>query len=717
MKRTFPCIGAALLLCSTASAQRTEVEVFPATTIQHVDGVYRMASGEIEMNSGQVHLGVNPIVIYNNTCPTPSFTATLNGATWLDDGRVPSTTSPAPNVGTLNNYRVNKFQIAYCTRDLSGVFSIRVRFWQNFLQNTTTCTTLAGAGVPIADFTLTNIPGAPTVGTLTCYALDIDLAGGFEFCMQGDADGAFNADAFGDGFGWGITMLGQTGITTATVGGPFLAGVIPPGVGTAVPCPVGQGTAFNTPATTSATGLDNDLTVFRDGGTSGMTTVCTTFGSGRQGFHMKIWADGDDCTTCTGNPDTDGDGTLDCADGCPADPLKTSPGECGCGVPDTDTDGDLTPDCIDGCPLDPDKIAPGICGCGISDADTDGDGTADCIDGCPLDPDKVAPGICGCGIADTDTDGDGTADCVDGCPSDPLKIAPGQCGCGFADTDGDGDGTADCIDGCPSDPNKTSPGQCGCGIADTDTDGDGDADCIDNCASIANPTQADGDLDGVGDACDNCAFTANATQADCNNDNIGDACAILGGTPDCNGNGVPDACDIAALFSMDTNGNAVPDECEQNGGTPFCFGSSGCPCANNSAPALQAGCLNHLGTAGKLVGSGTTSVSNDTLSLNVSGLHGTVFTKWFQASAPQNVPFGDGKLCITGPLVRLGDHVSTASGDASYPVGADLAVSVKGLIPPAGGVRVYQAWYRNQIPFCTPDTFNTTNGLSVVWFP
>jgi hypothetical protein len=63
--------------------------------------------------------------------------------------------------------------------------------------------------------------------------------------------------------------------------------------------------------------------------------------------------------------DRDGDGILDCEDGCPDDPNKTEPGPCGCGIPDTDTDTDGTPDCIDGCPDDPDKTEPGICGCGV----------------------------------------------------------------------------------------------------------------------------------------------------------------------------------------------------------------------------------------------------------------------------------------------------------------------------------------------------------------
>ena len=58
--------------------------------------------------------------------------------------------------------------------------------------------------------------------------------------------------------------------------------------------------------------------------------------------------------------DSDGDGVIDPCDGCPADPAKTDPGICGCGVADTDTDSDGTPDCLDGCPTDPAKIDPGI---------------------------------------------------------------------------------------------------------------------------------------------------------------------------------------------------------------------------------------------------------------------------------------------------------------------------------------------------------------------
>ena len=115
-------------------------------------------------------------------------------------------------------------------------------------------------------------------------------------------------------------------------------------------------------------------------------------------------------------------------DECPDDPLKTEPGECGCGVPDTDRDGDGTADCNDDCPDDPNKVDPGQCGCGVPDTDRDGDGTADCNDGCPLDPYNT-----------TDKDGDGVGDNTDFAPDDPKE-----------QYDSDGDGVGDNKDNDPT---------------------------------------------------------------------------------------------------------------------------------------------------------------------------------------------------------------------------------------------------------------------------
>jgi hypothetical protein len=88
---------------------------------------------------------------------------------------------------------------------------------------------------------------------------------------------------------------------------------------------------------------------------------------------------------------------------------------------------------VDNCPADPLKTEPGICGCGIADTDSDSDGTADCLDACPADPDKTAAGACGCGVVDTDGDLDGIVDCIDNCPVDANAD---QADC---DSDGVGD--------------------------------------------------------------------------------------------------------------------------------------------------------------------------------------------------------------------------------------------------------------------------------------
>lgn len=221
-----------------------------------------------------------------------------------------------------------------------------------------------------------------------------------------------------------------------------------------------------------------------------------------------------ECGCGVPDDDTDGDGTADCADGCPDDSSKQAPGICGCGASDVDGDGDGVPDCADGCPDNPGKLDPGICGCAASDNDGDGDGTPDCRDGCPSDPQKTTPGICGCDASDDDRDGDGTPDCRDDCPFNPEKTAPGLCGCDTPDADMDGDGTPDCADQCPEDGVKAEPGLCGCGAPDVDEDGDGAADCRDQCpddpakfapgACGCGVSDVDGDNDGIPDCQDGC---------------------------------------------------------------------------------------------------------------------------------------------------------------------------------------------------------------------
>jgi hypothetical protein len=244
--------------------------------------------------------------------------------------------------------------------------------------------------------------------------------------------------------------------------------------------------------------------------------------------------------------DSDGDGQPDAEDLCPADPLKSSPGVCGCGKTELDSDADGTPDCQDQCPANPAKTAPDENSCDIKAKDSDEDGSPDSSDLCPQDPDKTDPGVCGCGTPDADLDNDGIMDCedqcpiaysdlvgdpcdkdedndgvadgADQCPYDPYKKTAGYCGCGFSEADTDKDGTPDCVDLCPKDKNKIEPGKCGCGVKDKDSDGDGIVDCKDpyicpesEFDSVGDPCNHDEDGDGCDDSCDDCPFDPDKT--------------------------------------------------------------------------------------------------------------------------------------------------------------------------------------------------------------
>jgi hypothetical protein len=289
----------------------------------------------------------------------------------------------------------------------------------------------------------------------------------------------------------------------------------------------------------------------------------------------------DDLDNCPNdsNPDqldSDDDGVGNVCDDCPDDPLKITPGICGCDVPDTDTDNDSTPDCNDECPSDPLKTDPALCGCGTADTDSDLDTVVDCQDGCPSDPQKTAPGICGCGVADSDvdTDEDSVIDCIDAFPADPDE---------WEDTDQDGIGNnAD-----EDDDNDEMPDDWeelyGLNPLIDDADEDPDEDGWNNRKEFENGTDptdpesfpllttlsailnllladeisgiVDSDSDGVPDDSDNCPDDANAEQLDSDDDGIGNACDECPDDPDKSsaggcGCGVPD---------IDTDGDGVLD--------------------------------------------------------------------------------------------------------------------------------------------------------------
>jgi len=122
--------------------------------------------------------------------------------------------------------------------------------------------------------------------------------------------------------------------------------------------------------------------------------------------------DADGVADCN-DPDDDGDGTPDLADGCPRDRLKTSPGTCGCGVVDTtaDADADGVIDCLDNC------LA--VANANQADCDADGLGNA-----CESQVDCNSNGVIdSCDVISSGTSPDYNANLIpDECESASLMV-------------------------------------------------------------------------------------------------------------------------------------------------------------------------------------------------------------------------------------------------------------------------------------------------------
>ncbi|MCY2960023.1 MAG: hypothetical protein NTY35_07640 [Planctomycetota bacterium] len=164
-------------------------------------------------------------------------------------------------------------------------------------------------------------------------------------------------------------------------------------------------------------------------------------------------------------------------------------------------------------------------------------------------------------------------------------------------------------------------------------------------------------------------------------------------------------------------------DCTTEGGIPVCVGDGTglpCPCANTST-APGAGCKHsqsdalYAGAGARLELSGVPSLSYDQVLLRAHSLPGSASCLVFQGTTSNPAVFGDGLRCASGTVMRLVVRSAT-NGAVQYGFGVagDPAVHVRGAVQ-TPGTRVYQVWYRNSAPFCTPSGFNFTNGLSVLW--
>ncbi len=170
---------------------------------------------------------------------------------------------------------------------------------------------------------------------------------------------------------------------------------------------------------------------------------------------------------------------------------------------------------------------------------------------------------------------------------------------------------------------------------------------------------------------------------------------------------------------------------EPTGTTTFCSGdgttATTCPCtppATVPAPAAAAahGCANSFDLNGALLKvHGTTSPDNVIFVADLGFNYGG-FAVMVASDTPNatGLVSGDGVLCLGGTLVKFGGHNAGTEGAPAgmwtYPSTAQTTpVSVATGQAPATTAS-YQLMYRNAVAgFCTPDTFNVTNGVQIPW--
>ena len=152
-------------------------------------------------------------------------------------------------------------------------------------------------------------------------------------------------------------------------------------------------------------------------------------------------------------------------------------------------------------------------------------------------------------------------------------------------------------------------------------------------------------------------------------------------------------------------------------GNTFCFGDGSgtlCPCGNASSAGV--GCANGSGLGGRLISSGSASVSAANLVLEGSQLIGSQPGLYFQGNNAVNggagVQFGDGLRCAGGGVIRLQVRFAGSGGSSA----TTIDIAAKGGCA-AGDVKRYQVWYRDPLTSPCGAQFNLTNGVEITWIP
>ena len=129
------------------------------------------------------------------------------------------------------------------------------------------------------------------------------------------------------------------------------------------------------------------------------------------------------------------------------------------------------------------------------------------------------------------------------------------------------------------------------------------------------------------------------------------------------------------------------------------------------------GLANSVGSGARLDTSGSLSVAQNAFVLRASCCPAGQNGLFFYGASANDIPFGNGRLCVTGPIFRL-NPPSAADGSGRFVRGVDFdsppASSGAGQIQ-AGSTFYFQLWYRD--PAAGGSAFNTSDALRATFRP
>lgn len=157
---------AAFSYCSEL-VEASQSRVRPVTSSVTNGGVLHLSTGTWSRDTDAL-LGAD--VIYANTCDYAYFQALLPSDYLVDEGRVPSPTSPSiPQTGSRPgcavNYRIDGFEIAYCTNQPSE--TLEIAFYDSYGGCAPQTAT------PVRTINVLGLPGTSGGATQACWSVII----------------------------------------------------------------------------------------------------------------------------------------------------------------------------------------------------------------------------------------------------------------------------------------------------------------------------------------------------------------------------------------------------------------------------------------------------------------------------------------------------------------------------------------------------------------